>query len=293
MDNNISALEQALNDDVATPVVETAPVTEAPATEAPATEAPAPTEAPATDSENEEAPVVKEEAPQFATKRDVIDAMREYEQGKNEVASTTESVKNDIISILYPEGVDTKLYDSNGEAINTAQDIVDRKLVNPNTNEPFTYEQAASWILNSQRQVNEQVEQLNKYAEDLAHTNMDLIDGNQRVLEKWGDVLEAMPGVARQLQEAYMKTLTMDESGQYVVKASINPVEFYDIALAPYKQLGEALVRQQELEAAQQGAQAVNERDERVGIPQRGTSNVKANTGDEFLDALVDELEEN
>jgi hypothetical protein len=78
----------------------------------------------------------------------------------------------------------------------------------------------------------------------------------------------------------------------------MSPEAYYNRALAPYKQLGQALAEKQALEAAQVAAaqeearqQQQDEQAERNGMPpQRGTSDVKANTGDPMLDALVDEL---
>jgi hypothetical protein len=221
----------------------------------------------------------------------VLDAMREYNQQTTERVDTVNTARDEIIKVMHPEGIDKNIYDTSGNVIKTAQDIVDRELLNPKTNEPFTYEQAASWLMDSQRQMNENVEELNSYAENIAETNISLSEGNRQVMSQWGDVLNSMPNVAEQLAETYIKTIEFDKTGSYVVKAPVDPVTFYDMALAPYLELATTMSELQTMKdnAAQQ--EAVAERDERIGLPQRGTSKVKSNTGDPMLDALMDELE--
>jgi len=234
---------------------------------------------------------VEEEAPKFATKSDVIDAMREYNQQTTERVSTINNARDEIIKVIHPEGIDKNIYDTNGNVIKTAQDIVDRELLNPKTNEPFTYEQAASWLMDSQRQMNENVEELMSFAENLAETNISLSESNHQVMEKWGDVLNAMPNVAKELAENYVKTIEFDKTGSYVVKAPIDPMTFYSMALAPYMQLAETMGELENMKASTVQQEQEAERDERISLPQRGTSKVKANTGDPMLDALMDELE--
>lgn len=260
-------------------------------------------ETPAEVPESEETPEGEpaepqvEEEPKLVTKADVVDAMREYNQEQSKYVDKLSEVREEVISKIHPEGITKDIYDTNGEVIKTAQDIVDRNLLNPRTSEPFTYEEAASWLMDAQKTMNQNIEELNKYAGDIAEINLSLSESNQRVMDKWSDVLQSMPKVAEQLAEAYVKTLEFDKTGSYVTKAPIDPVEFYDLALAPYRQLNETLAEKQALEEAQKKfeeeqkqREAEVERDERIDVPRRGESRVKANTGDSFLDALLDEM---
>lgn len=255
-----------------------------------ATEEEAKEEATAEEAPEGEPAEPQAEEPKLMTKEDVLDAMREYNQEQTGYVSKVKEVRDEVINKLHPEGISKDIYDTNGEVIKTAQDIVDRNLLNPRTHEPFTYEEAASWLLDAQRSMNQNVEELNKYAEDIAEINVSLSESNKRVMDKWSDVLESMPDVAKQLAESYVKTLEFDKTESYVVKAPIDPVEFYDLALAPYRQLSETLAEKQALEEAQKQREAEAERDERIDVPQRGSSKVKSNTGDSFLDALLDEM---
>lgn len=239
------------------------------------------------------------EPPKPLTPEDIqaaIRADREETQGR---VNNLHAIREDIIKQAYPEGVEQKIYDSNGNVIKTAQDIVDRGLVNERTNEPYTYEEAASFMLEAGRQMQKNMEELNQWAETVAEENINLLEGNQRVMTQWGDVLKAMPKLADELAEEYITTqLQFDETKSYITKMNMSPEAYYARALAPYKELGKALVEKQELEAKQAAAAEAeqkqnqeNEQAERFGLPpQRGESAQKSNTGDPFMDALVDEL---
>lgn len=232
------------------------------------------------------------EAPKPLTQEDIraaIAADRSETQGR---VDSVHRASEEIISNLYPEGIDRTIYDSEGRAIKTAQDIVDRGLVKEN-GEAYTYEEAASFILEANRKMDANIEELQNWAEGIAEKNVSLLEGNQRVMSKWGEVLDGLDKEKReQLAATYIqKQLRFDKSNSYILEMAMTPEEFYDLALAPYTQLREANSRAEALEKQQQERQQQQEQAERNGIPpQRGTSEVKSNTGDAFLDALVDEL---
>lgn len=239
------------------------------------------------------------EPPKPLTAEDIQAAIRADRAETQNRVNSLHTVREEIINTLHPEGIDQHVYDSNGQVVKTAQDIVDRGLVNERTGEPYTYEEAASFMLEAGRQMQKNVEELNQWAEGVAEENINLLEGNQRVMAEWGDVLKAMPTLAQELATEYITTqLQFDKSGNYITKMNMTPEAYYKRALAPYKQYGQALAEKNELEAKLQAkadadaAQAQqNEQAERFGLPpQRGQSDQKANTGDPMLDALVDEL---
>lgn len=247
--------------------------------------------APETDGAEDKKPEAPE-APKYLTKDDVVEAMREYEQQTQGRVDQVHEARQQIIDTLHPEGIDTNIYDTNGNVVKTAQDIVDRGLINERTGEPFTYEEAASFMLQAQQQMAKNVEELNNWAEDIAEKNISLIESNKRVMEQYSDLLQAMPNVAKQLADTYIKThLEFDKTGNYITKMTMSPEDFYALTLAPYRQLGEALAQKAALESSQQKQEQQNEQAERMGLPpQRGQSAMKSNTGDAMLDALMDEL---
>lgn len=256
---------------------------EQPAEDKPVDEEKAPEDEPAVTSDDDE-------EPKFATKDDVKAAMREYNQETSQRVELIHKAREEVIEALHPEGIDKNIYDTNGNVIKTAQDIVDRGLLNPNTNEPFSYEEAASWMMGAQQKMNQNIEELQSWAEDVAEKNVSLFEGNQRVMDQYGDVLKAMPNLAEELAAKYVKTLEFDKTGTYVTKVPLDPVEFYETAITPYIKLGEQMARAQELEAKQAEREAQDVQNDRLDLPTRGQSKTKSNTGDEMLDALMDEL---
>jgi len=240
------------------------------------------------------------EAPKFATKDDVIDAMREYNAESTNRIERLDTAKNQVIDILHPEGIDRNIYDTNNVVIKTAQDIVDRGINNERTGEPFTYEEAASFMLDAQRQMNVNIEELENWAEDVAQKNINLLEGNQQVMAKWGDILKTLPEAqVKELADEYIATqLEFDKTKQYITRMSMTPETYYNRALSPYRTLNTALAEKAAAEekvvtaaAEAKTADDLAEQNERNGImPQRGTSAVKSNTGDAYLDALMDEL---
>lgn len=238
----------------------------------------------------------EDEAKKYATAEDVKQAIREVNQESTGRIEKVHTVREEIINKLHPEGIDRNIYDTDGKVIKTAQDIVDRGLINERTGEAFTYEEAASFMLEATREMNENINKLNDWAEDVAEKNISLVESNDRVMDQWGDILKAMPQLAKELADEYITTqLEFDKTGSYITKMSMSPEAYYGRVMAPYRKLGEALAAQQALQAnqqaEQQNAEQRAEQAERSGLPpQRGQSEVKANTGNSMLDALVDEL---
>lgn len=253
----------------------------------------------------DDAKLEAEKAREFATKDDVKDAMREYQKEvATESAAHIDKIQNardQVIEKLHPEGIDQKIYDTNGNIIKTAQDIVDRALINPNTNEAYSYDEAASFMLEAGKKMAENVKELEDWAEGIAEKNIDLLEGNERVLAKWGDVFKALPKeTVEKLATDYVSTqLKFDKTQSYVTEMNMTPEAFYATVMAPYTQLNQSLAAKTEADAkaateaakAKEAADLAEQNERNGGIPpQRGQSATKSNTGDAMLDALVDEM---
>lgn len=285
---------------VATPPVvedapETPPVVEPPVAEEPPVveEKVESAEEIATRESQEAADAATAAEPKFATKDDVAAALREYNAETSGRIDKVSAAREEVIGHLYPEGIDKTIYDTNGKVIKTAQDIVDRGLINERTGEAFEYEEAASFMLDAQRQMNQNVEDLNKWAEKVAEENISLVEGNQRVMAKWGETFKTLPKeTVAMLADTYItQQLKFDKSNSYITEMNMAPEAFYDLVMAPYSQLSQALAAQATAEAAVKSHEQGQEQTERNGIPpQRGTADVKSNTGDPMVDALIDEM---
>jgi hypothetical protein len=280
---------------------------EAKETELKLTETPEETEARHT---KEEADKVATEAakvddtPKYATKEDIKDALAERESETQQHFSKVSEAKAKIIDILHPEGIDQKIYDTDGKVIQTAQDIVDRGLINERTGEAYTYDEAASFMLQVQQKMAQNVKELEDWAEKTGEKNIDLLEGNDRVLAKWGDVLKTLSKeTVEKLAAKYVQTqVKFDKTNQYVLEMNQTPEDWYSTVLAPYSDLRASISTEQQAKAdadakaakeAQEAKEAeeLADQEERNGTPpRRGTSNTKSATGDPMLDALVDEL---
>ena len=231
------------------------------------------------------------ETPQFATKQDIKDAMAEYNQAQTAKINEVSNLRDEIIQKYYPDGIDQTLRASDGTEIKTAQDIVDMGLTKAN-GEEFTYEEAAQWIMDQRQSISRNLDEIRDNAMMIAETNQSLLDGMDRVRAEYGDLLATIPEINQQVTNAYLKTLTIDQERGVVINAPVDMVDFYRMALAPYKQLSEEISRRKEVEAELEKRKAVIGRDDRQGLSQRGTSKSKSNIGDPFVDAFIDELGE-
>jgi hypothetical protein len=270
-------------------------VEETPEVEEKVEETPVEEEAPAvekTEEKAEETPTEEKEDPKFATKQDVLDAMKEYNSATTDRIDQVSTVSKEIIDSLHPEGIDRNIYDTNGNVIKTAQDIVDRGLTNERTGDTFTYEEAASFVLEANRQMDVNIKELNDWAGDVAEKNINLLEGNNRVMSKWGETLEVMPKLRAELAKEYMDTqIEFDKTNSYITRMVQTPEQFYDRIMTPWQQLGNALAVK-EMQAQETQTQTDNsQQNDRMGLPpQRGQSDMPSNTGDRMVDALIDEM---
>lgn len=227
--------------------------------------------------------------PEYATKDDVKSAFREFNQEQTQRISTVKSAQQAVLEKIAPDGLDRNIYDSDGNVVHTAQDIIDRGLFNPKTQAPFeSYEEAASWMMDAQKTKNEEAERLESQAEALAELNVNLMEDQQRVVDQWGDTLKAMPEVAKRLADTYVRHFVKsDPKTEMIVEVAKTPTEFYNEMVPLYVQAAEA---QAEAERIKTEYQAKATQDERVDLPARGRSKSKANTGRGDLDALLDEF---
>ena len=214
------------------------------------------------------------EQPHYATKQDVLDAMAEYNQAQSSRIDRVNNLSNEIIQKYYPNGIDQTLRTTDGTEIKTAQDIVDLGLTKPN-GEEYTYEEAAQWIMDQRQQISRNLDEIRDSAMAVAETNQSLLNSMDRVRAEYGDLLAVVPEINAQVTNAYLKTLTIDQERGIVTNAPVDMVEFYRMALAPYKQLAGEIGRRKEIEAELEKRKAVIGRDDRQGLKQRGTSNSK------------------
>jgi hypothetical protein len=237
------------------------------------------------------------------TTADIVrDTLREADISRVNLEKTRESYQKEIIDSLYPEGVDRQLVDAEGNPINGVSDLL--KLINPETNEYFSHEEAASYLLDAQQKLNKELTDFDKGIEAIADTNITLLDGAKQVASEYGELLKALPDVAKKLKDAYFKTLTTDPKTNIILKATIPIDEFYEASLAPYKKMADQLElkadgEKQAQEKAEADAKAAEEtkakdaktaQSEREDIMQSGKPVQKSKEDEEWDDAMDEVL---
>lgn len=173
-------------------------------------------------------------------------SLRESRALQRESMADEKAMKEDIRSEMFSD-VDNVLKDADGDPIKTIEDV--QKLVNPRTQQLFTEEEAAMWLLAAQKNLNETIEQNEKMVEEIADTNLSLKDQADNIREKYGELLKSMPDLAKEVQDAFFDTLIKDEKTGIITKAPVSLEKFYDTALRGYVKLAEQMEAKAEADA--------------------------------------------
>lgn len=204
-------------------------------------------EAEAAKKAEEEAEAAKnqpEEKHELTTAEIVRDALREADNTRATMEATRKSYRQEVIDSLYPDGVERQLTDAQGRPINGVSDL--KKLINPDTNEYFTAEEASEYLLEAQQKLNKELETFDTGIDRIVDTNIELQDGVRYISQEYGELLKAIPEEAKRIQEAYWKhQLVFDKDGKIIIGAKMPIAEFYDTALVGYKRIA----KQMELKA--------------------------------------------
>lgn len=187
-----------------------------------------------------------EQPPKPLTAEEIKAALLEIEQEKAFKTESLNTLKDEVLESLYPEGIDRQLRDADGDPINGIQDltgvdpmtgkVVGEGLINPVTGEVFTEEEAGRFILRGQQRLNEQIELMENQAYSIAEAQLSLKESSERVEQEYGEILNSLPeAVNKQIADAYIKTLRRDPKSGIVIAAPLDAYEFYSIALAGVK----------------------------------------------------------
>jgi len=178
-----------------------------------------------------------EEDKQPLSREDIKAAMREEAEERSKVSNERTSfagkVRSDLKEALKLESTYTTVALDDGTPISSVTQLT--QVINPETDEPYTREEAASLLLDAQRIVQENVATYEKRVDELTDLNVDFKEQSDEVDRLYGDILKAFPAEAEKWLEAYKKTFKVSEDGTYVENVPISPLEFYGPILAPYR----------------------------------------------------------
>ncbi len=141
-----------------------------------------------------------------------------------------DDIAKDVRSKLFDKP--TRLEDADGDPIESIADVM--KLQNPATGEPFTAEEAASWLLRAQDHFEKQSRADQAEIDKIVETNVTIKYDLEAINEEYGELLKYLPNLRQQLTDAFLKTVETGEDGDTIISTRIGMKEFFDVALAPY-----------------------------------------------------------
>lgn len=223
---------------------------------------------------------------QFATKEDIRAALIEQAAAAEAQQTTRKTLRNELRSEMYPDGVDfdLKIKDSDDGVIVGPSQIAG-KLLNPKTQELFTYEEAKDYWDNAQKQIDKAIEDREQLIDKYAENNQSFFEGSQAVERKYGAFLKANPEIAKQLLDNYLATAKVTKTG-YITEMPLNVVVYYDTAMKPMQSVTKQLELQRQGEDERKAAEAkkVN-RSDRADLP-INNNNTPAAKKDELTNAF-------
>lgn len=215
-----------------------------------------------------------EEKETFATKEDIRNALAEQAAAAAAQQNARKTFRNELRTELFPEGIDVdlKIKDSDNGII-TGPSQIAGKLVNPSTNELFTYEEAKDYWDNAQKQIDIAIEQREQLIDKYAENNQSFFQGSQKVEAKYGAWLKANPVQAKKLLDNYLATAKVTKSG-YITEMPLDIEGYYDTALEPMQ----SVASQMELQAQGEADRKKAEEDKKNSQADRSDLPVNSNT---------------
>lgn len=204
----------------------------------------------------------------FATKDDIRAALAEQERARELSATTRRTMRDELRNELFPEGIDIDLQvrDSDNGII-TGPSQIAGKLINPSTQELFTYEEAKDYWDNAQKQIDKKVEEREQLLDSYAENNQSFFEGSQIVEQKYGAFLQKNPEIAKQLLDNYLASAKVTKSG-YITEMPINVVAYYDSVMSPMNSVASQMELERQGEEARKVAEAERKKQsERADLP--------------------------
>ena len=177
----------------------------------------------------------KQEAEAAANKEEELPASdpaaRQSRQAQRELAEDRKATIAEIKEKMFPD-LTPEILDADGDPVRTVEDVM--RLMNPNTNQPFTAEEATIYLFQKSRQVEKEYREKTQQIEEIAETNLSLKDQSENIRDKYGALLKAFPDLRAELWADYSETLVKDEKTGIIIKAPVSLERFYERTLKPW-----------------------------------------------------------
>jgi hypothetical protein len=247
-----------------------------------------------TDDKAESTPTEEDTKP--LSREDIKAAMREEreqrETATNQRQTFAGQVRSELKEALKLDSKFTEIQLDDGTPISSVSQLT--QVLNPETDEPYTREEAAQLLLDARHIVDENVAAYEKRVDELTDKNISFKESFDRVNELYADILKAFPKERDDLWTAFQKTFKMSDDGKYVESATMSPMEFYGPALQPFRNATDQ-VSQQQAEAKAAEEKAVKEAEAKAEQEDRGdlggTAGAAAGKPNPLGDALNNYLE--
>lgn len=229
------------------------------------------------------------------TREDIKAAMREEAEQRSETSNQRQTfagqVRSDLKEALKLDSTYTTIALDDGTPITSVSQLT--QVLNPETDEPYTRDEAAQLLLQANQIVSENVAAYEKRVDELTDININFKEEADEVDRLYGDVIKAFPDVAKDLLAVYQKTFTTSADGTYVEKVPVSPMEFYGPALRPFRNATDQVAQQQQEKAAAEAkaakaAAAKEEQEDRGDLG--GTAGAKGGKADPLDEALANYL---
>lgn len=158
-------------------------------------------------------------------------AVREARATARELAQQRVAMVTDVTEKLYPNLPKT-LTDIDGDPINGPEDVM--RLINPDTGETFTEEEAYNWYLKANDQFKQQIATVNDYIEKVSDTMLAVKDEADYVGTKYGEWLKANPERREELWAEFSKSLKTDPKSGIIIEMPFSLKAYYDRVM-PYE----------------------------------------------------------
>lgn len=235
-----------------------------------------PAEGDAAAEKPEEKPGDNAEENKPLTREDIRAAMREEQQARDDAASQRSTysgqVRDTIKEDLKLDSTYTTVALDDGTPITSVEQLT--SVINPNTDEPYTREEAATLLLDARKVVDDNMKAYESRVDQLTDLNVNFKEQADEVERKFGDILKAFPDVAADLLKAYQKTFATSEDGKYVTNVPIPPMEFYSPVLGKFRVATDQVTQRQadEKTATEKAAADAKAKEEQEDRGDLGTS---------------------
>jgi len=213
------------------------------------------------------------------TREDIRAAMREEQAARDSVARERSSyagqVRDTVREALKLDSTYTTVALDDGTPITSVDQLT--KVINPETEEPYTREEAATLLLDARKVVDDNLKAYENRVDELTDLNVSFKEQADEVEQKFGDILKAFPDVAKDLLAAYQKTFKTSDDGKYVTDVPIPPMEFYAPVLGKFRVATDQVTQKADEEKA---ATEKAERDAKIKEEQEDRGDLAAAGGE-------------